>query len=251
VTGILRGVRSRATSGLGRLVAAGLLALLSGAALLLPSGAGGASPAAAAGSTPAHLVDGRTVVTILGDSWTVGLGATDHVGYAQRALAVLGWNWRNLGVSGSGYSVPGAYGSEYEERIDEVAASRPDVVVVQGSLNERSSTPARLREAAERTLTELREEVDPTVPIVVVGASYNPGTPDATIDWINAAISAAAADAGLSFVDAAQEGWTDPDDPSQWSDVIHPNDRGYELIAERMVPLLRSLVRDRGARGPR
>jgi lysophospholipase L1-like esterase len=229
-----------------RVVVAWLLALIAGAALLLPSGAGGTPSAAASDGppTPAHVDDGRTVVTILGDSWTVGFGAAEHLGYAQRTVRMLGWDWRNLGVSGSGYSVPGPFHSQYGERVDEVVASRPDVVVVQGSLNERTSTPAKLREAADRTLTGLRDDIDPSVPIVVVGASYSPGVPSATIDWINAAISAAAAGAGLPFVDPAAEGWTDPADPSLWFDEIHPGDRGYERIAERMVPLLRSLVRD-------
>jgi lysophospholipase L1-like esterase len=229
-----------------RVVAAWLLALIAGAALLLPSGGGGTPSAAAVDGSPipAHVDDGRTVVAIVGDSWTVGFGATGHIGYAQRTVQMLGWDWRNLGVSGSGYSVGGPYDNQYEERIDDVVTSRPDVVVVQGSLNERTSTPAKLREAADRTLAELRDDIDPSVPIVVVGASYAPGVPSGTIDWINAAIAAAAAGAGLPFVDPAAQGWTDPADPSLWFDDIHPDDRGYERIAERMVPLLRSLVRD-------
>lgn len=31
-------------------------------------------------------------------------------------------------------------------------------------------------------------------------------------------------------------------DPALMSDAIHPNDRGYEIIAERLVPVLRELI---------
>jgi len=78
--------------------------------------------------------------------------------------------------------------------------------------------------------------------ILVVGASYTPGTPDPTIDWINEAIGAAAHQLGLPFVDPAEENWTDPDDPAIWADPNHPNDAGYQRIADRLAPLLESLL---------
>jgi lysophospholipase L1-like esterase len=225
-------------------VAAVLLVLVAAAALLLPAGGAGTVPTARA-DRPAPgttLLEERPLVAFLGDSWTVGVGATDLHGYAARTAEQLGWRYRNLGVSGSGYSLPGPYDSFYAERIESVALSRPDVVVVQGSLNERRSNRTALQTAATSTLADLRAAVDPGTPILVIGASYNPGTPDATIDWINAAVARAATQAGLPFVDPAELTWTDPGDPSVWADSIHPNDRGHQLIADHLAPLLRVLV---------
>ena len=213
-------------------------------ALLLPTGGAGTVASARADRAPAGTVlDGTPVVAFLGDSWTVGVGATGSDGYAPRTAALLGWSYRNFGVSGSGYSVPGPYDSLFAERIAPLAAAHPDVVVVQGSLNERGSTAGALAPAAEETLAELRTALDPGTPVLVLGASYNPGTPDATMDWINAAVADAAAGNGLPFIDVARANWTDPADPSVWADTIHPDDRGHQLIAERLAPLLRVVLR--------
>ena len=221
--------------------------VLAVAAVLLTTGASGdaASPTA-----PVHVVAGRPLVAFLGDSWTAGVGATGRRGYAVRAAEQLGWGYANFGVGGSGYSVPGPHGSRFAERVPQLAALHPDVVVVQGSLNERRSTEAALRPAAVSTLTRLRSALDPGTPVLVIGASYNPGTPDGTIEEINAAVSDAAAGAGLPFVDPAAAGWTDPHDAGLWSDTIHPDDRGHQVIADRLAPLLRALVQGRAAGTP-
>lgn len=187
---------------------------------------------------PAHSV------TFIGDSWTEGFGATELRGYAVLTAEQLGWKYENLGVGGSGYSVPGR-GSTFGERVDRAVATHPDVIVVQGSLNERTSTVQALTAAAEQTLTRLRAEADPHTRILVMGASYTPGTPNTTIDWINGAIRGAAAQADLQFVDPAAEDWTDPHDPALWSDVNHLDDAGCQVVADHLKPLLLALVQSR------
>jgi lysophospholipase L1-like esterase len=83
--------------------------------------------------------------------------------------------------------------------------------------------------------------------VLVIGASYNPGTADATIDRINREVAAAAAAAGLPFVDPAAARWLDPHRPALWSDTIHPDDRGHQLVADALAPLLQDLDRSRAA----
>ena len=199
------------------------------------------SSSASPSSSPAPVVeDEPSSVAFLGDSWTDGVGATDMRGYAVLVGEQLGWAYTELGVSGSGYSLPGVanLGGPFGDRVDEAVAGDADVIVVQGSLNERNSTPEALAPAALATLGRLRIVADPDTRIVVLGAPYNPGTPAATIDWVNAAIGDAAAQAGLEFVDVAAENWSDPADPSIWFDDIHPNDAGHQLIADRVKALL-------------
>src|SRR4051794_3380707 len=232
-----------------RVLAAAPFALAVAALVLLTTGGPGGA-AQAAGPAAVDLVAGRPTVAFLGDSWTEGVGATGRRGYVVRTAERLGWGYGNFGVGGSGYSVPGPNHSRFAQRIPQLAALAPEVVVVQGSLNERRSRPSELRAAVATTLAELRTALDPGTAVLVVGASYNPGTPDATIDWINAAIAASAAEAALPFVNPATADWTDPHDPALWSDSIHPSDRGHELIADRLEPLLRALVRHRIAGGP-
>jgi len=233
-----------------RLLAAAAVVLAAAAAVLVVTGVpGGAAPSAAL--PPAtHLVVGQPLVAFLGDSWTAGVGATDRRGYVVRTADRLGWGYANFGVGGSGYSVPGPHHSLFVERIPQLVALHPDLVVVQGSLNERRSSPGRLGPAARRALAELATALPPGTPVLVVGASYNPGTADATIDWINREVSRAATAAGLPFIDPAAARWLDPHDPGLWSDTIHPDDRGHQLVADALAPLLQDLARGRAAEKP-
>jgi lysophospholipase L1-like esterase len=219
------------------------------ATLVLVFTTGGASSGvrAAAAQRPAAVTsaaDDRPSVTFIGDSWTAGAGAEGRRSFAVRAAEQLGWDSSVLGVSGSGYDLPGRSDSTFAQRVDPAVATHPDVIVVQGSLNERRSTPASLREAADDTLERLRAEADPDTRIVVLGASYVPGTPRAVIDWINDAVRRAAALAGVRFVDVAAEDWTDPGQSWIWYDPSHPNDVGHQMIADRLVPILRAQVSD-------
>lgn len=223
-------------SGLCGALLAGLVAVLS---------AGGSSPvqAAAAERPAADVADAVAppVVTFIGDSWTEGVGATALRGYAVLTAERLGWDHYVLGVGGSGYVQPGR-GSTFDERVERAAATHPDVVVVQGSLNERRTSLDALAPAALLTLGHLRGAVDPGTVVLVLGASYTPGTDRAVIDGINETVAAAAERAGFRFVDPAAGNWTDPATAAIWADPNHPNDAGHQQIADRLAPLLESSV---------
>ena len=181
-------------------------------------------------------------VTFIGDSWTVGVGATAHRGYAVLTGEQLGWTYQTLGVGGSGYTRPGAARCTFGQRVDRAAGTHADLIVVQGSLNERRGSPEALAPAALATLTRLRDAAAPQTQILVVGSTYAPGTPNATIDWINDGIAAAAEQLGLPFVDPAAEGWIDARDPKLWADLSHPNDAGYQVVADHMKDHLRGVL---------
>ncbi len=181
-------------------------------------------------------------LVFIGDSWTEGFGATPRHGYAVLTGERLGWDYEVLGVGGSGYVVPGR-GSTYEQRIDRAVQFHPDVVVVQGSINERRTDLDLLATAAERTLGELKAQAGDHTRILVLGASYVPGEKVRTVRGINDTIAAAAADVGLPFVNPATQNWSDPQDASIWADSKHLNDRGAGQVADHLVPLLREMVR--------
>ena len=180
-------------------------------------------------------------VVFLGDSWTVGVGATAGQGYAPLVAEQLGWEYEELGVSGSGYLSPGA-AAPYADRIDAAVAVDPDLIVVQGSLNDSRSDPGQLDRAAADTLARLQATAGDGRAVLVIGAPDTPGTDPAVIERINAAIAAAAGAAGFAFVNPAQENWTDPADPAIWADPLHPNDAGHRLLAEALVPLLQAAL---------
>jgi lysophospholipase L1-like esterase len=168
-----------------------------------------------------------------------GWGATGGHGYAPLAAERLGWEYDLLGINGSGYLAPGG-GGAYAERVDAAVALEPDLIVVQGSLNDSFADLGQLDQAAADTLRRLHEAAGDAAAIVVVGAPHTPGTAPDVIERINSAIAAAAAAAGVTFVDPARENWTDPADLSIWADELHPNDVGHQRIADALVPLMRA-----------
>jgi lysophospholipase L1-like esterase len=181
-------------------------------------------------------------VAFIGDSWTAGVGATGDRSYAVLTGEQLGWENNVLGVGGSGYVRGGSGNVPFRERIEAAVRGNPDVVVIQGSINERNTPVEQLAPAVAETLTLLRQAAGRDTDVVVLGASYVPGLTRALVDRVNDTVRAEAARQGLRFVDVAAENWTDPADPSIWADRYHPDDRGYQLIADRLVPLLRSVV---------
>jgi lysophospholipase L1-like esterase len=207
------------------------------AVLLLLPGCAVEDPPERRSTAPAHAAS----VTFLGDSWTVGLGATDSGGYAVLTAELLGWRYTALGVNGSGY-VQAGEGSPFGDRIDAALSDRPDVLVVQGSLNDSLSDVEDVATAARATLGRVADAADPATRVLVVGAPSCPGVDDGTIGAINDVLAEAADTAGLPFVDPAEENWVDPDEPELWADPIHPDDDGYRRMAERLAPLLRELV---------
>lgn len=184
---------------------------------------------------------GEPLVAFIGDSWTEGAGTTNLQGYAFLTGRELGWRYRVLGVGGSGYVRPGS-GAPFGTRVDPAVAGNPDVVVIQGSVNERGTPTEELAPAVARTLDRLVEAAGPDTTVLVLGASYVPDDGDRDVDRVNRVVREAAAARGLRFVDVAAEGWTDPDDRTIWADSLHPNDRGARRIADRLAPLLRAVL---------
>ena len=181
-------------------------------------------------------------VSFIGDSWTDGTGATDKVGYAYLTGRLLGWTHRVLGVGGSGYVRGGAGNVPFDERILPAVSGNPDLVVIQGSINERSTPSPELAAAVTETLTRLVRAAGPDTAVVVLGASHVPGVPVEYVDKVNDVVRAEADRLGLPFVDVAAEVWSDPADPSIWADPYHVNDVGAQQIAERLAPVLQAAL---------
>jgi lysophospholipase L1-like esterase len=232
-----------------------LLALAGMAALLLVRGGGSSASGRVAATSSAPPSSASTSsatsssaappatpeVVFIGDSWTVGSGATGFHGFAPLAAERLGWDYDLLGIGGSGYLMPGG-GGPYMGRVDEAVALHPDLIIVAGSLNDSRADLGRLDEATANTLIRLREEAAEDTAILVVGAPNSPWTTPSVIERINQHIAAAADAAGVTFVDPAKENWTDPADPAIWADELHPNDVGHQRVADALAPLMQEAL---------
>jgi len=197
---------------------------------------GATTPAPSEEATPAPEPTEDVSIAFLGDSLTEGVGAPPERGYAWQVAEDLGWELELVdGVGGSGYLVPGA-GVPFPERVDGIVGTGADVVVVSGGTNDifQDQVAADVAVAAEEVFQELVERM-PGSRIVVVGPfPVNPLLAGMSVEMSDA-IEGAADAVGVEYVDAAD--LLDRVDTSRWSeyiseDGIHPNEEGYDLMAE-------------------
>lgn len=186
------------------------------------------------GAQSAHAQPRPLRVSIVGDSFSAGVGARS--GYAP-LLAERGcWDLNLVARSGSGYaastdpfvSVP---------RVAAVATSLPDVIIVQGSGNDRGD--GRLFAAATGLYLTYRV-VAPQARIIVVGPTGAPNAKHGNIDEIRRHLRDAAGVAGVTFLDPKAERWLNPA-TDYAPDGIHPNDGGHARLADRLFSALSGL----------
>ena len=214
-----------------------------------PSGPSGSSagptgtapgPTTAAPSDP--VPDEPPTALFLGDSYTVGIGASSpEAGYVQRTAALLGWRAVTQGQGGTGYVNPsdGAGQTVYGGRLGEVAAAQPDIVVVQGSTNDAGRPWESVEAAATELYRGLRAAV-PTARVVVLGPLAPPAVDPAAVGDIRNALARAAFEAGIPFIDPIAAGWLLPVD-RLYADPVHPDDDGYRELGEDLALALRTI----------
>jgi acyl-CoA thioesterase-1 len=172
----------------------------------------------------------------LGDSYTVGVGDDDEGGYVRPVAERFGWEALVFGQTGTGYVDPGDVdpGSvPYPDRIPEVIAAEPDVVVVQGSTND-ARRPEDVQAAALELFTALREGL-PETQIVAVGPVLPPIESSGDVRRVTEAVAAAAAAAGVPFLDPVAEEWLPFQREALYDgDLLHPSPAGYDQFADRL-----------------
>ncbi len=178
----------------------------------------------------------------LGDSYTDGTGATDSLaGYVQVASSLLGLgdSWAS-GLAGTGYLNAGgrgkvAFGSRLQS---DVLAYRPHTVVVAGGINDGERRPDDVRAAA----AELFRRIGSSGARLVVIAPWQLNDPPTPGDvTLNAAIRAAAEEAGGLFV--ATTGWITDANRRRYvgSDGVHPTQAGHEYLGRRVAAAIAAL----------
>ena len=240
------------------LLAALLLIVIGSIAAVAASviGPGGASTAPAASPGPAAsppptatpessdspLPAGTAVAVFLGDSYTQGFGASSPVTRWSTLVAQeAGWTEVNKGQGGTGYvTTAGAVNCghqhcpTYPDRVADVIAAAPDIVVVAGGQNDRwvlDTDPDLVHAAVDETFRHLRAGL-PHARLIAVGPSTaEPATTMITdLDgWVHAA---------ANRVDAEYVSLLDPRvirADMVVADGVHVNDAGHRAIADRVL----------------
>jgi lysophospholipase L1-like esterase len=213
----------------------------------------GSRPASAA--SPVLVLPDHPKVLLLGDSYTKGIGATSkNNAYAYKIAEPLGWDLTIDGKSGTGYIDPSAAGADtFAERMWQHPHSATDVaydlVVIQGSSNDRKYTKAEVAGRINLTIRTSRR-LWPQAQIILMGPT-NPWANVAEYAMVNDKLEAAAAVNGIPFIDPIGEQWFVPGDGERYANLEngHPNDAGQALMARRFVADVKTFLGSSGAEG--
>ena len=186
-------------------------------------------------------------VLVFGDSWTYGSAASDpSLGYAYLLADLLGGETTVDGVRGSGYLKPGVDGPAFGERIAALDPSLdPDLVIIQGSINDRASGVAGYREAVIAAWDALAATY-PDATIVVLGPAPHELPVGAATARIDQDLAALAGGRGWWYISPVQEDWITDQNYLAVIDVDlgnrHPSTDGHRYLAEKVAAALRDLM---------
>jgi lysophospholipase L1-like esterase len=252
------------------LVAGGVLAVLIGGvvAAVALGGAGRTAPGPVASSaapepspTPTPTASGSAVplpspspsaesdepvAVFLGDSYTEGWGATEpSTRWSAIVAAESDWVEVNQGQGGTGFVTTAGLGGcgldfcpTYLDRVPDVIAANPDIVVIAGGQNDLvslSNDPDAVRAAVNETYDLIRAAL-PDARIIAVGPSIaqpNHALINELDTWVQAIAERVDADY-VSLIDPVVIR-TDMVEV----DGVHVNDKGHRAIAERVLDGIR------------
>lgn len=227
-----------------------VLALRPGAAAPPVSEPAAAAPPASPG---ALVLPEHPRVLVFGDSWVYGSAAIEPtLGFAYVAGADLGWDVVVDGVRGSGYLKPGIDGPAYGERIAALdPALDPDLVIVEGSINDRRLYPDGYRDAVTAAWDALAA-LYPDAHFVVLGPAPQVLPVQKATARIDADLAQLAAERGWWHVSPIDDAWITADNYAQVIDATevgrdHPSTAGHAYLAERLAGALRELALDQPA----
>jgi lysophospholipase L1-like esterase len=180
-------------------------------------------------------------VLIFGDSWVYGSAAiVPTLGFAYRLGENLGWDTVVDGVRGSGYLKPGLDGGSYGERVADLdPALDPDLIIVEGTINDRR-LPAEGYADAVTGVWDALEARYPDAAIVILGPAPHVLPLEAATARIDRDLAGLAAARGWWYISPIAEGWITE---ANYLDVIdigpfarfHPSTDGHAYLAQRVA----------------
>ncbi|RZU34067.1 SGNH/GDSL hydrolase family protein [Blastococcus saxobsidens] len=214
-----------------------------------PPPPGFTAPAAAGGSAaredapPAEAEAGAEPLRLLvvGDGTTVA--PAGEPGWAQLLADDLAADGRPVALTvqaaaGAGYVEP-ASGGETFDGLLRAAGPGHDVVVFFGSRDDIEAAPD-IRAAAESVFAVART-ASPGAELLAIGPAWPTTDPPGYIVTNRDAVSAAAAAAGVPFVDPLVAGWLA--EPSRIGpDGVGPTRAGHRYVADQIRPLVEDLL---------
>jgi lysophospholipase L1-like esterase len=212
----------------------------------IPAAAPDAASAVTVAPAPLALPESPRVL-IFGDSWVYGSAAiVPTEGFAYVLGRTKGWDTVVDGIRGSGYLKPGQDGGSYGERIASLDPSLdPDLVIVEGSINDRRLPAKGYGDAVSAAWDDLAS-LYPEARVVILGPSPQVLPVEPATARIDADLRDLAAARGWWYVSPIADEWITA---SNYPAVIdtgfgrnHPSTEGHAYLADRLAQALESLA---------
>jgi lysophospholipase L1-like esterase len=138
---------------------------------------------------------------------------------------------------GSGYVVRGA-NPTFADQVRRVVTPDARAVVISGSRNDVVANPNEVTAAARETY-KLVQTLAPRAKLIVIGPTWGNFEPSPQVLQTRDAVREAALETNASFVDPIDDKWfTNGETGLVGPDNVHPTDRGNQMIAEYIYPLV-------------
>lgn len=178
-------------------------------------------------------------IAVLGDSLTAGFGVAPDEAYPavlQERLRREGYDYRVVNAGVSGDTTAGGL-----RRVDWVLRSRPAIVIVALGANDglRGLSVAAMRANLEQIVERLRAA---GAQVLLAGMRVPPNYGEAYGREFAAAFPAVARKNGVALMPFLLDGVA-ADPRLNQADGIHPTAKGQAIIAERVWPYLKPLLR--------
>ena len=182
---------------------------------------------------------GEGVVVALGDSLTAGLGVTVDEAFPARLqtrLRAEGYDYRVVNAGVSGDTTAGGL-----RRVDWALRAHPDVVIVALGANDglRGQSPQAIRANLEEIVARLQAA---GARVLLVGMRLPPNYGAEYTKEFEAVFPAVARRAKIALMPFLLDGVA-ADPRLNQADGIHPTAAGQQMIADRLWPYLRPLLR--------
>lgn len=197
-------------------------------------------------STPSLTPEPKPVAVFIGDSYTQGAGGEG--GFVPIVCRELRWVCTNLGVGGTSHITNPVqqtaaeaqiacgrdYCPSYREVIAEAAAANPAFVVVNGGRNMEWADPQVITDSVQLFYDELTAAV-PNATIITVSPIWDDDVAPANMEQIKSIVRTVSDSKAAVFVDIGEPLAGRPD---LIVDGVHPNQQGYELIAQAILAVI-------------
>lgn len=172
------------------------------------------------------------VIVAMGDSLTAGLGVSPQNSYPallEQMLHERGLNYRVINGGVSGETSSGA-----KSRVDWIISMKPDLVILVTGANDglRGIDPALIRDNIAWIISELQAA---DIEVVLGGMKMSTNMGQDYVREFNRLYPELAAAKGLGIMEFFLEGVALQPEFNQ-ADGIHPNEQGYRVIAENILP---------------